>query len=116
LAKLNLALEELLSFRSTLQKKFYKERHKGKKTIHCMNDVTDFILEYVQEEFPQSQVSREKFILELLWSTENHKCESKFVDLFSRLLLGQIDHQAFMFLLMCREHVISVVKKIYAGK
>lgn len=83
--------------------------------IHCINDVTDLVLEFVADKYPKSKITREKFILELLWSIENHKYDL-YVEMFSNLLLGEFEHQEFMFLLMCREHVISVLKKIYAGK
>ena len=93
--KLKFTIEEILSYRSELQKKYFKDRKKEgrvKLNIHCVNDVTDFMLEFVKDKYPKSQVTREKFILELLWTLENFKHGCLYFEQFSELLLGNVDH------------------------
>ena len=116
--KLYATIEEILTFRAELQKKYHSQRLKSgstKLTIHCINDVTTFIQDYAKEKYEKSQVLQEKLILELLWTLENYKHECSYLNLFSQLLASEIPHQVFMFFLMSREHVLSLLRKQLPG-
>lgn len=55
-------------------------------------------------------MSGERYILEFLWSIENHKHSDVFFTLMSDILRGNMDLDQVLFYLMCREKSISKLK------
>ena len=55
-------------------------------------------------------MSGERYILELLWSIENHKHTDRFLCTVSDILRGNLELDEVLFYLMSREHALSKIK------
>lgn len=118
--KLKFTIEEILTQRASLQKKLYKLRYQKKEkhkfNLECLKSITSFLIDFVTDKFPKSKVTREKFILELLWSVENSKQDNLYIELFSLVLLEELDEKEFLFFLMCREHALGALRKQFPNE
>lgn len=102
-AKLLAACEEILQFRADLQKRSFTRKLDTKVPYLASNQIEDIINQFLSFKFQASYMSGERYILELLWSIENHKKQDRYLNLVSGILRGNLDLDEVLFFLMCRE-------------